>query len=190
MVNPHDIAQVQAETGMAPVQAYYHLQGRAALRNLHAQQVRAAARLAVDAYGARMADLQQAVAGPAVEQTIASALRAADQFRAERDELARQVENLKRSNVALRIAAEADRAKAALIDHVISAEDSSLVLCHANYNDRTRRWSFAPLCSLEEAQRLMDADLASAEEAECACCAGTGEGRNEGASCAACGGRG
>ncbi len=193
MVNPHDIAQVQAETGMAPVQAYYHLQGRAALRNLHAQQVRAAARLAVDAYGARMADLQQAVAGPAVEQTIAAALRAADQFRAERDELARQVENLKASNAALRNAAASDRAKAALIDHVLTAEDSHLVLCEAQYLPAQRRWTFSPLSDLAEAQAVMDRDIEASqddEEAECHACAGTGEGQHEGASCAVCGGRG
>lgn len=194
MVNPHDIAQVQAETGMAPVQAYYHLQGRAALRNLHAQQVRAAASLAVDdAYGVRMADLQQAVAGPASESAVLAALTAADEYRARIAELERAVDNLKASNIKLRLAGEQDALKAALIDHVLHAEDSHLVLCEAQYLPAQRRWTFSPLSDLAEAQAVMDRDIDAAldaDEAECHACAGTGEGQHEGASCAVCGGRG
>lgn len=129
------------------------------------------------------------------EAAMVAALRVADAYRAQVADLERQVENLKLSNAALRLAGERHARSAlavALIDHITSAEDSSLVLCHATYNDLTQRWTFAPLSSLEEAQRVMDADVerASEEDAECIHCAGTGEGQHEGASCIVCGGRG
>ncbi len=108
--------------------------------------------------------------------------------------MAQQVENLKASNAALRNAAASDRAKAALIDHVLTAEDSHLVLCEAQYLPAAqRRWTFSPLSDLAEAQAVMDRDIEASqddEEAECHACAGTGEGQHEGASCAVCGGRG
>lgn len=147
----------------------------------------------LDALRLQNADVRAAICSRPTEAAMEAALRVADAYRAQVDDLERQVENLKRSNSALRLAGEADRAKAALIDHVTGAEDSSLVLCHATYNDRTRRWSFSPLPTLEEARRVMEGDLeraAAEDDAECIHCAGTGEGQHEGAACLACRGRG
>ncbi len=133
---------------------------------------------------ASMQDLQTAIAAAPAEMTVEAALRVADGYRARLDRLQEQYRGLL-------LTLQPNITKAAVLDHVLSAEDSTLVLCRATYNDRARRWSFAPLCSLEEAQQAMEDDLASAaEEAECAQCAGTGEGRHEGAGCATCGGRG
>ena len=106
--------------------------------------------------------------------------------------MAQQVENLKSTLRGVYMNHDAYKHKAAVLDHVLSADDSTMVLCRATYNDRARRWSFAPLCSIEEARQVMEADLAAADEdeAECSVCLGTGEGAHEGTSCAACGGRG
>jgi len=107
--------------------------------------------------------------------------------------LAEQVENLKRSVRVLHLGTDMWKHKAALLDHVLTAEDSHLVLCEAQYLPAQRRWTFSPLSDLAEAQAVMDRDIEASqddEEAECHACAGTGEGQHEGASCAVCGGRG
>lgn len=153
-----------------------------------------AAATRLDALQLQRADVRAAICSRPTEAAMEAALRVADAYRDQIADLERQVENLKLSNAALRLAGERHARSAlavALIDHITSAEYSSLVLCHATYNENARRWTFAPLSSIEEAQRVMDADIAAADaEPECACCAGTGEGLHEGASCAACGGRG
>lgn len=168
------VERVRALTGleMQPLQAQRHLAARAALSQM---------------------DARRAIGAAPSEAAMESALRMADAYRAQIADLERQVESLKRSNAALRLAAQPDRAKAALIDHVVAAEDSSLVLCHATYNASARRWSFSPLSTLEEARRVMEGDLeraAAEDDAECTHCAGTGEGQHEGAACLACRGRG
>lgn len=137
-----------------------------------------------------MQDLQTAIGAEPSEAAMVAALQVADAYRAQVAGLERQVENLKRSNVALRLADDQIRAKAELIDHAFGADGGSLVLCRETL-DGKRRWSFEPLASLEEALQVMEADLAAAaEEAECSACLGTVEGRHEGAGCAACGGSG
>ncbi len=129
--------------------------------------------------------LQTAIAAAPNEMTVEAALRVADGYRA-------RLERLQEQYRGLLLTLQPNITKAAVLDHVLSADDSTMVLCRATYNDRARRWSFAPLCSIEEARQVMEADLAAADEdeAECSVCLGTGEGAHEGTSCAACGGRG
>lgn len=85
-----------------------------------------------------------------------------EQAEHEKATLHQHIANLTASNLALRLAGAPNAAKAELVDHVISAEDASLVLCEASYRDG--RWSFSPLSSLDDARRVMDADLARADE--------------------------
>lgn len=142
------------------------------------------------------ADLTLALSAPPSEAAVEAALRVADAYRAQVADLRAQLARVMASNVALRLAGAPNAGKAELIDHIVSASDSSLVLCHATYSTKTGRWNFAPLSSIEEARQVMEADRAAAQaeaddnDHECAQCAGTGEGAHEGASCAACRGRG
>ncbi len=100
-------------------------------------------------------DLHTAIAAAPNEMTVEAALRVADDYRA-------KFERLKEQYRGLLLTLQPNIVKAAVLDHVLSAEDSTLVLCEASYRDG--RWSFSPLSSIEDARRVMDGDLARAEE--------------------------
>jgi len=104
---------------------------------------------------ASMQDLQTAIAAAPAEMTVEAALRVADGYRA-------RLERLQEQYRGLLLTLQPNITKAAVLDHVLSAEDSTLVLCEASYRDG--RWSFSPLSSIEDARRVMDGDLARAEE--------------------------
>lgn len=100
-------------------------------------------------------DLHTAIAAAPNEMTVEAALRVADGYRA-------RLERLQEQYRGLLLTLQPNITKAAVLDHVLSAEDSTLVLCEASYRDG--RWRFSPLSSIEDARRVMDGDLARAEE--------------------------
>lgn len=105
---------------------------------------------------ASMQDLQTAIAAALAEMTVEAALRAAEGYRA-------RLERLQEQYRGLLLTLQPNITKAAVLDHVLSADDSTLVLCEASYRDG--RWRFSPLSSIEDARRVMDGDLlARAEE--------------------------
>ena len=158
-----------------------------------------------------MNDLQTACAAQPSEDTVAAALRAADLFRNLADvhletikELraklqaeqyanackSEQIERLKASNTAMRLAAAPNAAKAELIDHALEFDGSSLALVRMRLT-RQGQWTTDPVVDLDHARQIMAEDLAATDEpCDCQACNGTGEGQHEGASCAVCGGRG
>ena len=144
-----EVERVRAFTGlyMQPLQAQRHLAAREQLRGGAAERMQLAReRCRADRLDAEVRQLRAKV----------EALEYAKAVQAQR------IDGLTASNLALRLAGAPNAAKAELIDHVISADDSSLVLCEASY--RAGRWSFSPLSSIEDARRVMDADLARADE--------------------------
>ncbi len=100
-------------------------------------------------------DLHTAIAAAPNEMTVEAALRVADDYRA-------KFERLKEQYRGLLLTLQPNITKAAVLDHVLSTEDSTLVLCEASYRDG--RWRFSPLSSIEDARRVMDGDLARAAE--------------------------
>ena len=157
------------------------------------------------------ADIRRAVGSPPSEDVVVAGLRTADLFRELADahlqtikELraklqaeqyanackAEQIERLKESNAALRLASEPNASKAALVDHALEFEGSSLALVRMRLT-RHGQWTTDPVVDLEHARQIMAEDLEQPDErCDCIACNGTGEGQHEGASCAACGGRG
>ena len=156
-------------------------------------------------------DIRRAVGAPPSEDAVLSGLRTADLFRELADahlqtikELraklqaeqyandckSEQIERLKESNAALRLASEPNASKAELVDHALESEWSSLALVRMRLT-RQGQWNTDPVVDLDHARQIMAADLEQPyDSCDCQACGGTGEGQHEGASCAACSGRG
>ena len=124
----------------------------------------------------------------AVQVAQVAALKAhSDRQAKELAELMAQVANLKASNVKLRSAQQSDTA--ALIDHALNFEGSTLVLCTCRHERGT--WVTLPVVDIDHARKVMAEDLANEWGGDgCTVCAGTGEGQREGAACTTCGGKG
>jgi len=150
-------------------------------------------------------DITKAVGSPPSEEAVLAGLRVVDEQIAEIRRLhatvaaltfalacrSEQIDSLKASNAALRLASEPNAAKAALIDHALEFEGSSLALVRMRLT-RPGQWATDPVVDLAHARQVMDADLAASDDSEtlCVVCNGSGEGQYDGSRCAACGGRG
>jgi hypothetical protein len=153
------------------------------------------------------ADIRRAVGAPPSEEAVMAGLRTADLFRNLADvhletikELRAKLQALEYANAckaeqiaALRAELNAGRDaanKAALVDHALNFEGSSLVLVRMRITG-AGQWTTEPVVDLEHASQIMAADLEQPDDTcDCIACNGTGEGQHEGASCAVCGGRG
>ena len=102
--------------------------------------------------------------------------------------LAEQVESLKRSVRVLHLGTDMWKHKAALLDRIMLDPDTSLMVCLYSRDPITRRSAYDPVTSLADLERLIEEE--DAEPADCNVCLGTGDGRHDGQSCTACGGRG
>lgn len=102
--------------------------------------------------------------------------------------IAQQVENLKATLRGVYMNHEAYKHKAALLDRIMLDPDTSLMVAQYGRDPITRRSTYAPVTSLADLERLIEEE--DAEPADCHVCIGTGEGRHDGQSCTACGGRG
>ena len=102
--------------------------------------------------------------------------------------LAEQVENLKSSLRGVYMNHEVYKHKAGLLDRIMLDPATSLMVCLYSRDPQTRRSTYDPVTSLADLERLIEEE--DAEPADCHVCIGTGEGRHDGQSCTACGGKG
>jgi len=153
------------------------------------------------------AEIRRAVGSPPSEEAVVAGLRTADLFRNLADahletikELRGKLQALEYANACkaeqiadLRAELNAGRDaadKAALVDHALEFEGSSLVLVRMRITG-AGQWTTEPVVDLEHARQIMAADLEQPDETcDCIACNGTGEGQHEGTICSACGGKG
>ena len=102
--------------------------------------------------------------------------------------LALQVDNLKSSLRGVYMNHEVYKHKAGLLDRIMLDPATSLMVCQYSRDPVTRRSTYDPVTSLADLDRLIEEE--DAEPADCNVCLGTGDGRHDGQSCTACGGRG
>ena len=138
-------------------------------------------RLVAQAQGARM-DADYWKAACQQWQDKAQALEA------HKADLAQQIENLKRSVRVLHLGSDMWKHKADLLDRIMLDPDTSLMVVQYSRDPVTRRSTYDPVTSLEDLEKLLESE--EQEPADCNACIGTGEGKHEGQSCTACGGKG